>query len=224
MGFFPVNLATLNPDQMILAGIIFFVSVGIGLAAKLLLDWLNTEAEITWTEFAVGSVVIGIVFSVLGVNAAWNMAWNNTVTFREYWNGWELQAVEVPIPCERDGSCVHEYDCDSYTVRESYSCGEDGEDTCYRNVTKYHSCPYATTEYNHVVKTTLGDYVIDSNVFAQEPVEWRVGGGIPGNVQRGPAQFWLDAKARCEAGQPGPVTKRSDYKNYNLAHSQTLYC
>lgn len=224
LGILPLNLNTLNPDQILLGAIIFIVSMLVGLAWKLVLDAQNSDAEITWTEYVIGGLVVGILFALIGVNIGWNMAWNNKVTYHEYWNGWELQAVVQEIQCTRDGPCYHEYSCDPYWVTEYYDCNcdDDGCDRCSRQVEKTHDCPYATSEFVHTIQTTLGDYTIDDHIYSSNPAEWRAGSGIPGNIQRGPSQIWLDAKARCEAKQPGPVTKRMDYENLILASDSTI--
>lgn len=204
--------------------IVVSLALTAGLLVKIYLDRSDSSAQITWKEYIIGSFIgIPIVVLIVG-SIGWKMAWNNVVTYHEYWNGWELQAAELITPCTRDGSCIHEYSCDPYLVPETYSCNcdKDGCDTCTRMVTRYHSCPYATHEYTYLVQTTLGDYTIDSHVFSSSPLEWRGGSGVPGHIQRGPSRFWLDAKARCEAGQPGPVTKKMDYENYILASDNTI--
>lgn len=224
LGYLPMNMTTANPEQILLATIIFFVSMLVGLVWKLILDYQNSDFEITWPEYVIGGVVVGLLFAIVGVNIGWNMAWNNKVTYHEYWNGWELQAVVQETTCTRDGACYHEYSCDPYLVTETYDCNcdDDGCDTCTRTVTKYHDCPYATTEYTHVIKTSIGDYTINDHIFSTNPAEWRIGSGILDSVQRGPSQIWLDAKARCEAGTPGPVTARMNYENLILASDSTI--
>ena len=214
-----------NPDKMVLGAIIFIVSMTVGLIWKLILDRRKSGYEITWTEYLIGGLIVGLIFALIGVSIAWNIAWNSKVTYHEYWNGWELEAVEIETVCQRDGSCYYEYDCDPYTVLEAYDCNcdEDGHcDTCFRTVTKYHQCPYVTAEYSHVIKTTLGDYQIDTHVFSANPEEWRRGSGFPNQVQAGPSQIWVEAKKRCQAGTPGPVTKRMDYENLLLASDSTI--
>lgn len=205
-----------------LVAVAVLLAIVAGLIVKFALDWMESEMRVTWTEFAIVAVVVTVVVAPLTGWAGWSIAKGNVLSFNEYWNGWELAATVQETVCTRDGWCSYEYSCDPYTVTESYSCGEDNKETCYRTVTKYHDCPYATAEYTYSVATTLGDYVIDNHVFAENPVEWRAGSGIPAGVQRGPSAFWLEAKTRCDAGRPGPVTKRMTYDNFILASDKTI--
>lgn len=223
-GILTVNILKMNSSQLTLSAIIFFVLLATGLGWKFILDWTQSDGLITWGELIVGALIVGIVFSAVGVNIGWKIALNNKLSYNEYWNGWELQAVENDVTCTRDGGCVYTYACDPYIVLVpyTYTCGKS---TCtgLRPETRYHSCPYVTVESTHIVVTTLGDYTIDSHVFASHPVEWRAGSGIPASVQRGPSQFWLDAKARVDSGRPGPVTQRNKYDNYLLASDTSIF-
>jgi hypothetical protein len=72
------------------------------------------------------------------------------------------------------------------------------------------------------VITTIGEYTIGAHRFAASTVEWRSGTGIPDHGPRGASQFWLEAKARIDAGSPGPATKRVRYDNYILASERTI--
>lgn len=225
-GIFAVNILKMNGSQFTLSAIIFIGTMIVGLLWKVLTDWQQSDANITWTELIVGGVIVGMLFSVIGVNVGWKMAVNSTIRYNEYWNGWELSAVDGITACERDGLCRHNYSCDPYVVLVPYSCMCDDKGvcmTCLRPETHYHSCPSATEEHTYYIQTTLGDYVVNDHVFSPNPVEWRPGSGIPDNVQRGPSQIWSDVRVRCEAGRPGPVTKRNSYDNYILASDTTLF-
>lgn len=224
-GFFTVNILKMNGSQFTLSLIIFTTSIVIGLAWKLILDFQQAEGNITWAELAIGGLVVGLLFSAVGVNIGWKIAVNNTTRYNEYWNGWELQTLRQDFACTEDGPCIHEYSCDPYLVPyEVCSTDSEGHESCntYYRV-EYHDCPYATVESTYVVKTTLGDYTIDNHVFTLSPAEWRTGNHIPASVQRGPSLFWLGAKDRIDSGYPGPVTKRNSYDNYILASDTTIF-
>ena len=213
----------MSTGLIVLDMIVGLLAIGAGLLIKWWLDSdTSNDLQISWGEFFVGSVVVVPLIMLVVGGIGWKLAWDNTVTYHENWNGWELSTNLQVVDCNRDGPCYHEYSCDPYTVMVSYSCGKDNKDTCYRNETRYHDCPYVTQEIITTVNTTLGVYTIDDHVFTSHPLEWRAGSGIIGGVPQGPSQFWLNAKARCDAGKPGPVTKRMDYVNYILASDATI--
>jgi hypothetical protein len=223
--------------MVMLAILAIFAALAAGLAVKFTLDRLHSQKEITWNEFAAGTVAIAIVIVPLSVYSGWKIAKANNLSFREYWNGWELKAVAQPIQCSRDGPCWYEYDCDPYVVQVPYECGYytgTGENrhyvsqTCYRSETRYHSCPYVKVETTYVVQTTLGDYTIAEHRFPDNPQfhRWRSYVDVPGYVIDragiGEPQFWIRVKERVESGNPGPVTKRASYDNYILASDRTI--
>lgn len=204
-----------------------------GLAVKLLLDRQKNTMEITWGEFGIGIVVISFVLTPLITWAGWSVAKSSNLSFNEYKNGWELQAVADPIQCTRDGPCWYEYDCDPYLC--PYECGEyegTGDDrhyvskTCWK--TCYHSCPYVNVETNYSVRTTLGDYDIAGHRFPEKPQanRWRAGHSIPSyTIERagvGAPEFWKAVDARVRAGRPGSATMRASYDNYLLASDSTI--
>jgi len=217
LGFLPLNLSTITPDQMVLGAIIFIVSMVVGLVWKLILDASNSDAEITWTEYVLGGVVVGVLFAIVGVNIGWNMAWNNTVTFHEYWNGWELEAVEEVVTCHTNGRCHYDYSCNCHEV-----CTGSGEDrSCH---TECDDCPYFNYERNLYIRTTLKDYPVAWLApldYEAQKKTFNLPWGFGANDYTTP-QIWLDAKARCEAGTPGPVTARMDYDNLILASDSTI--
>lgn len=216
-----------------------FVAATAGLIIKFYFDLFDqwklysykNHLSITWTEFTTGILIISLIIIPVVGKIGWNLAKQSNLTFNEYWNGWETQAVTNVITCTRDGPCRYEYDCDPYIVMVSYSCNCDDKgrcDTCWRPETRYHSCPYVTRETTYTVKTTLGDYVIDYHRFPDNPQanRWRSGVSIPQHVINragvGAPQFWLVAEMRINAGEPGPVTKRAEYDNYILASDRTI--
>lgn len=191
--------------------------------------------NITWTEFAIGMLVIALVITPVVGKVGWNLAKQSNLTFNEYWNGWELQTVAPVTKCERDGNCRQTYDCDPYIVpvEYTYSCNCDSKGRCQtctdtRLETRYHSCPYVNKETDYTIKTTLGDYVIAYGRLPDNPQanRWRPSVSVPDYVIRnagvGAPPFWLAAKARVDSGKPGPITKRAEYENYILASDRTI--
>lgn len=202
-----------------------------GLIIKFFFDWRGDfENNITWTEFAIGMLIIILVITPVVGKIGWDLFKQSNLTFNEYWNGWEIQAVADVTTCTRDGPCRHEYDCDPYIVlvTYTYSCGKNQTCTGVRPETRYHSCPYVNKETDYLVKTTLGDYAIAYGRLPDNPQanRWRSGVLIPQYVIDragvGAPPFWLAAKARIDSGKPGPVTKRAEYDNYILASDRTI--
>ncbi len=213
------------------------IAAVVGLIVKFLLDYRGSENRISWREFSIGLAAISFVLVPLITWAGWTIARSNLLTYKQYLNGWELRATRDDIACTRDGSCVHCYDCDPYTVMVSYECGSysgSGNNrhyvsrTCWRQETRYHSCPYVDVETSYFVRTTLGDYTISLHRFPENPQEhrWRQPEGIPdyaiANAGVGIPQFWAAVKSRVDSGRPGPVSKRAEYENYILASEQTI--
>lgn len=214
-----------------------------GIIIRTLLYRSESGFEISIGELIVGAFIIALVIVPSSLTVGYNMAWANTVSYNQYFNGWELLARQDPIPCSKDGPCAYEYDCDPYQVevKDPDTCtGPSDNQTCTPNShweTRYHSCPYVSTEYNYVVVTTLGDYTIAEHRFPDNPEvnrwvswgdsdEWAYSSPIPydvvGRAGVGSPQFWLDAQSRVSIGDPGPVTQRRSYDNYLLASDETI--
>lgn len=202
-----------------------------GIAIKLILDRTQNPYEITWKEYAIVMVVISFLAAPGSVKLGWELAKTNKLTYGEYWNGWEVEAIKKQIECERDGDCECEYDCDPYIVMMPYSCNCNDKgscSTCYRPETRYHSCPYVDVETDYIVRTTIGEYLIGNNRLPDDPQKhrWRKNESIPESVIRnagtGPHPFWVEAKKRLDKNLPGPVTKRVDYENYIYASDRTI--
>src|SRR3989338_2852813 len=214
------------------------IAVAVGLGVKYLLDYNKSEKEITWLEYGIGSAVIVVLIVPLVSYIGFNVAKSNNLTFHEYWNGWEIEAQAQVIPCSKDGPCRHEYDCEPYIVMEACgeTCvGEGSSRSCTTNycpVTHYHDCPYVAQETTYVIKTTIGDYTIAEHRLPDDPDNNRWRGtsdfqrSIPPNVKNyagiGAPEFWRAAKYRIDNNNPGPVTKRANYKNYILASDRTI--
>ena len=191
-----------------------------GVGVKLVLDWLPRPLQVTWTELSIGVAVISIVVAPVASWVGWSTAVHNVLSFREYWNGWELEAVEEIVPCETNGSCRYVYPCN---CREACA-SQLGDGDCLRWEEVCDDCPYFTFERNLYVRTTVGD----------RPIAWRVPeaysvyqttSSLPSGF--GPRdyvtpQFWLDCRERLARGHPGPVTKRAYYDNYILASGGTI--
>src|SRR6185369_11585011 len=99
------------------------IVLAIGFIAKFVLDKKGSELRITVTEYAIASAVMLAIVIPLTSWIGFKLAFNNAVTYNEYWNGIETQAEWVKIPCGRDSGAQHTYSCDPYRVRVSYECG-----------------------------------------------------------------------------------------------------
>ena len=212
--------------MLILAIFAVLVALAAGLIVKLALDFFKVPLEITWLEFAVASFVIALVIVPLTTWAGWTIAKNNNLSFNEYWNGYELRADWERIPCSRDGPCAREYDCDPWIHihTETYTDSDGNTHTRTYPHTHYHSCPYTTEEWTFGIDTTLGYYTIADHWLPTDPDRhrWRFSVSVPSKLPSGIPEFWQAAKARIDAGIPGPVTKRMKYDNYILASDQTI--
>lgn len=154
------------------------------------------------------------------------MSKNQASSFKEYWNGYETAATRSDRACTRDGVCANTYQCDPETerVRKSRtvtdSKGKNKTEYYYVQETHWHSCPYSTQESTFTIESTVQSFPIASNVMTGQ--EYRFGNGIPSGLRNAPQQ-WLDAKARIDAGKPGPVTAVKDYQNFILASQKSLF-
>lgn len=207
--------------------------------------WYHSDKQLTWKELAISVITVLLVVLPLSNLSVHHMAQASAVSgYQEFWNGSIIAAMSQDYTCERDGVCVHTYQCDPYEVWESYTDYEtrtrtvtrtDSEGKSYSTtetyteavtkwhwVTHYHSCPYATSEHSFWLKDSLGQtFTIASHIFAANARAWRSGSGLP-NVSQGIPQQWADAKAAIERGDDPPSTKTNDYVNYLLAASDSL--
>lgn len=212
-------------------------------AAILLSRFSRTGKRITLWEFVICAVLL-LVVAVPGIGSAGAaIARENAVGgYQEFWNGSIKNVLSTEEVCERDGVCRRTYDCDPYEVIETYMDTEyytttetytDSQGRIQtrtvqqsrqvqktRTVTKYHSCPYATREYDYWLEDTFDRRIdIATAVFAADAREWRPGSGLP-DVLRGVPGKWAAAKRNLDAGDPDGVTIMKPYVNYLLA-SQT---
>lgn len=202
-----------------------------GLAVKTLLDRRGSAQQVTWTEFAVTSVVLGgllVPGAVLGGNA---LAKSNLLTFEEFWSGYETAADWDTVRCEKNGRCRHTYRCDRHTVMvtrtRTVPDGNGGTRTeTYTDwETRYHSCPYTTEEWTFTVATSLGDtFTIARGQLPDDPDTYRwQGRGFEtrqrelDRLPRGVPARWQQVADRLAAGEPGPATAIKTYDNYLLA-------
>lgn len=227
----------MDPQKIVLGFWILFFSGLVGLLVKFVLDQMNNDAEITWREYVQGLIVIGLIFSVVGVNIGWSVARNSLKSFNEFWGGWEKAAYTQPITCTKDGACVYEYSCDPYTVPvqhcESKSDGNGGTTTeCHTDYeTRYHDCPVYTTETSYYVDDTLGQtHEFASHCVDANPVRWGVGTSdfeqnhSAPNACVGVPADWAAVDYRVNViHQPGPAFKKNVYDNLVIAADQELY-
>jgi len=210
-----------------------FCVFGIGLIAKFVLDKKEHELRITWPEFGIAAAILMLIVIPLTAWVGLKVAFQNSVTYNEFWSGYEVEAQWLKIKTSRDGAGRHKWDCDPYTVwvvdRPAYQDDQGNwhaEEGHYE--TRYHRCPYTTEEWTFVVKTTIGDYYIAENWLPTDPEQYRYRSPegnskrAPSHIDRGVPQFWLRVKDRIDANQPGPVTARKSYDNYILASDRTI--
>ena len=199
-----------------------------GLAVKASLDALQSELCVTWAEYAFALVGTSLLLVPTSLWAGYALSVRSQLSYNEYWNGSELAVSVRRTDCSRDGPCKWAYDCDPYRVSYSCNCKDGRCDTCTR--TEYHACPYCAFEEAYLVSTTLGGFTFASHRLPDDPHNnrWQPSRrkALPERVIRqagvGAPADWLQAKARVDAGDFGPVTKVSGYQNFLLASDQTI--
>lgn len=176
-----------------------------------------------WIPFASIMVLTAVIVTPLTIHIGTNAARTHASTYKEFWGGWELQAVKTSQGCSRDGSCQDTHNCDPYEVSEvvlDYDSKGNISGSHTETHTEYHHCPVATQENDYVIKTTLGDFPL-SYTFDHPAIPYRSSYGLDNTYQGDPPQ-WLAAKARIDANDPGPVTVVKNYQNYVLASTHTI--
>lgn len=198
----------------------------------------HPDYQVNSKEFAIGLAVTVFMISPFVSVIGGRLAVDDKVNgYKEFWNGSVIQAPSEKVECQRDGSCKHTYRCDPYEVYESY---QDTETETYTDsqgrlqtrtvsvtrwhwVTHYHECPYATVEYSYWLVDSFGnEHRPWNDYFATQPIPWRSGEGIPGDVPRGVPQEWAEIRTQIEKGDPPPATKSNDYTNYILASTDKV--
>lgn len=212
--------------MLMLAILAIAVALAAGLIAKFVLDFAKGEYTITWLEFGIGSVIIAMLIVPLTTWAGWTIAKSNKLDFQEYWNGYELSAGWERTACSVDGPCIHEYDCDPWTHIhvETHTDSEGNTTTDTTPHTHWRACPYTDEEWTFSIDTTLGQYIVANHWLPTDPKNhrFRQNKSVPDKFPSGIPAFWAQAKARIDAGSPGPVTKRMEYDNYILASDATI--
>jgi hypothetical protein len=204
--------------------------MALGLIAKLVLDYTQSEQRLTNMELAIASPVLLIIVVPLIMWLGTKMAVSNLVTYHENWGGYETSAQWIVSPCSRDGNMKYYYKGDPYTVEwdedTSYtdSKGKRHHQTKHHKETRYHNIPYCSEEWTLVVHTTLGDYTIADRNLPDNPNAYRYRSwiSVPDDLPHGKPPFWLAAERRIAEGKPGPVTARRDYDNYILASQNSI--
>ncbi len=130
---------------LILIGAFFVFSIG--LVAKFVLDKKEHELRITWPEFGIAAAVLMIIVIPLTAWVGLKVAFTNSVTYNEFWSGYEVEAQWLRIQTSRDGSGAHKWDCDPYdewVVDQAAYTDDKGnyhaEQGHYE--TRYHRCPF----------------------------------------------------------------------------------
>lgn len=210
--------------SLILPGAIMVLVVG--LIAKVYLDRTQSESRITNREFAIASAVLLLLIVPLISWVGFKVAVNNQLTFYENWGGFEVRVNLIKTACKRDGNMKHYYKGDPY-LYVWYTTERDSKGNTYskrHSEIRYHDIPYCSEEWTFTIDTTLGTYEIADRNLPENPNNYRFrkGVSVPGHLPSGIPDFWAAAKRRLDAGDPGPVTKRMEYRNYILASQQTI--
>lgn len=198
------------------------ISASIGGALYYYTGKKDTEFKVSKRELLIG-IAISTVVLLLAAPLTEYLIVQNKVTFHEYYNGYEQEAIQTVTECTRDGSCQN-YSCDPYIVMVTYTTTDSKghTHTHVRPETRYHHCPYLQKEYSYSVKTTLGVTRLPGAYADKQRQAWRSGHDVPGDIPTGPPAFWLAVQQRIAAHKNGGVTEVHDYKNYLLASDQTI--
>lgn len=208
---------------MILIGIV--LAIGSGFLMKAVADRVAAYSNVNLHELVVGSIVCAVLVVPLVTSIGFAVAKSSAMKYYEFYNGFESSATISQNTCSRDGSCHYTYNCDPYRVMvTTYSTDSKGHTHPHRHwETRYHHCPYATEEFTYYVSDTLGDtHQIGDVRFADNPQPWRGDMGLP-SVETGKPAFWVAAKTRIDAKNPGGVTKQAAYDNYIMASQHDIY-
>lgn len=198
------------------------ISLAIGGVAYYLTHKIDGPITVSLRELIIGSAISIVVLLIVGPVTE-KLILDGKTTYHEYFNGYETEAVEQIIPCDRDGSCNYTYDCDVYyvPVTHTYSDGDGHSHTYVTMEARYHDCPYVRSEAKYIVDSTLDNYQIGGN-FSKDRTAWRAGIGVPADVPAGPPLQWVQARDRIAAHRNGGVTRKHNYKNLLLASDKTL--
>jgi hypothetical protein len=214
------------------------MGVGVVLVVAFIVKWgLDYKAHklaLDNTEFTIATMLLLFVFVPLTSWLGVQFAITNQLTFHENWNGYERRADFETHVCYRDDPfCKHTYKGDPYQyiwyTTEQVCTGTGKDRTCTpqprrHEETRYHDIPYCAEEWTFTVQTSLGPYVVaDRNCPTDaDDHRFRLWVSVPDYIPSGVPVFWTQAKARLDAGKPGPVTARKDYINYILASQSSI--
>jgi hypothetical protein len=209
------------------------VVAAIGFFIKWFLDFKEHKLSLDNNEFAVGAILLVVLFVPLTAWIGTKVAITNQLTFHENWGGYEQRADMEVTTCYRDGPCRWSYKGDPYQYvwyTDDQTCTGSGKDEkcttthTRHEETRYHDIPYCSEEWTFTVGTSVGPYTIADRNCPTNPDEhrFRAWVQVPSDLPNGVPGFWSQAKARLDAGQPGPVTARRDYINYILASQSTI--
>lgn len=204
---------------MFTAAISILISVSIGVGLYFFTRKTSGEYQISFRELLIGSAVSSVVL-MIAAPVAEHLIIQNKLTYYEYYNGYETEAIKVVTECERDGRCNNTYECDPYPETEVYY--DDEGDAHYRVVIKYHDCPYLQNEYSYKIATTLGTFNIPGTFADHTRAAYRDNKAVPDYISTGPPQEWIDARDRIATGKNGGATKLHEYKNFLLASDKTI--
>ena len=179
------------------------------------LPWL---ARLIWL---IGISVLTFAIGLGGYFAANAIAYQSAVSgYHQFLNGTVVRADVQEIKCERDGNCVHTYECDETET----TTNEDGE---VETETIDHDCPYATYEYRYTAQDSIGGTEDFGHYLAVEPEAWGTflfifPQPIPDYLPRGIPPEWQEIRTALDAGRGIPMTTEGTYENYILASNEDL--
>lgn len=143
-------------------------------------------------------------------------------TYQEFWGGYEVATSFSVQPCEKNGYCQNEYNCDAYIYTwTTYSTDSKGNTTSTTHTeTRYHQCPYSSEETTYRIETSFGTTTVGTYMTGPEyrPHER----SIPGGQVTEPPAIWTAAKNRIDSGQPGAAFKQNSYRNLLHASESTI--
>jgi hypothetical protein len=214
------------------------MSVGVLFAALRLLKHALPDFRPIWAVNIVAAAILVLTQLQVVVPIGFEWAKNSQQTYNELYVGYEARARVEDTPCEKDGDCIHTFECE---VREWTTTDEDGKETKHRTS---HQCPYSDLEQTYYIDTTI-KYTPDAKKQkAKFQTKTVAKGRFPTRYQRwrgsfdaasaddvrerakdvgvGPPGAWLAADARIKAGDPGMIEMKFPYKSPILASDKTV--
>lgn len=149
------------------------------------------------------SILVGVLSGLFVLSGCGDLGAQST-NYKEFVNGFELEAQEHTIECEINGDCQQTYKCNKKT--KQVMSGNINGVPQYTTRTTWDECPHATHETTYTVKTTAGDIVYAENLRTGEYFQDKT--AIPATEE--PPESWVGAKERLENGESRPVTVLKD--------------